>query len=315
VSSLLDAVLGSEPAGEAFERFCLAELGSGVRRVLFERASTGIVRGIELEDGRHVVVKAHQPEQDAQFLAAVRDVQAFLHAQGYPAPQPLAGPAPLGRGLGLAQELRLVGSPADAHCPEIRGSLARSLAGQLELTRQLGVVPALGRGWRLWEGDGLWPPRAHSPIFDFAATTPGAEAIDVLAAQGKAGIGPDELQAGHSDWRAEHVRFVGSEVAVVYDWDSLDLSTETRLVGTAAATFTANRELAVPGAPTPDESRAFVDDYSAARARPLSRAERKEIAAVTLYLVAYSARCAHALGRGGDFVEALERFGADYLVP
>ncbi|HXH88988.1 MAG TPA: hypothetical protein VNI55_10340 [Gaiellaceae bacterium] len=81
MSTLAAAVLGDEPADEAFERFCRAELGSGIRDVLFERAGTGLVRGLELEDGRHVVVKAHQPEQDAQFLAAARDVQAFLHAQ------------------------------------------------------------------------------------------------------------------------------------------------------------------------------------------------------------------------------------------
>jgi len=92
-------------------------------------------------------------------------------------------------------------------------------------------------------------------------------------------------------------------------------STETKLVGTAAATFTANYELDVPYAPTPDEARAFVDAYSAARNSRLSRSEREEIAAVTLYVVAYSARCAHALGRRGDFVEALKRFGVEFLSP
>ena len=111
------------------------------------------------------------------------------------------------------------------------------------------------------------------------------------------------------------MRFVSGEISVIYDWDSLDLSTETKLVGTAAATFTANYELDVPYAPTPDEARAFVDAYSAARSSRLSRSEREEIAAVTLYVVAYSARCAHALGRRGDFVEALERFGVEFLSP
>ncbi|MBA2332506.1 MAG: hypothetical protein H0V94_06945 [Actinobacteria bacterium] len=96
------------------------------------------------------------------------------------------------------------------------------------------------------------------------------------------------------------------EVAVVYDWDSFDLSTETQLVGTAAATFTSTLVLEVPYAPTPDDARSFVEEYSAARCAPLSRDKREQIAAVTLYLVAYSARCAQALGRRGDFLETLE---------
>ena len=133
--SLLEAVLGNEEADRAFERFCRSELGSGIGEVLFERASTGIVRGLELEDGRRVVVKAHQPAQDRIFLAAVRDVQAFLHAAGYTVPLPLAGPAPLGLGFALAQELRDEGTWEDAHRPEIRCELARSLARQLVLTR------------------------------------------------------------------------------------------------------------------------------------------------------------------------------------
>jgi hypothetical protein len=315
VRSLLEDVLGDEAADGAFERFCRSELGSGIGEVLFERASTGIVRGLELEDGRRVVVKAHQPAQDALFLTAVRDVQAFLHSAGYPVPLPLTGPAPLGRGLGLAQELRDEGSWEDAHRPEIRGELARSLAWQLELTRDLGAVSGLGRGWRLWAGTGLWPPVAHSPIFDFAATAVGAERIDSLAARAKTLVGGSEPLVGHSDWSAKHMLFVDGTIAVVYDWDSLDLSTETKLVGTAAATFTANFEFDVPTAPTPDEARAFVDDYSAARDSAPSRAERERIAAVTLYLVAYTARCEHALGRRGDYVEALERFGAEYLKP
>ncbi len=196
-----------------------------------------------------------------------------------------------------------------------RQELARTLATQFELTRRLGAVTALGHGWQLWAGTGLWPPTAHSPIFDLPATAAGAERLDELAAQAKRLVGPGAPLVGHSDWSAKHMRFAGGRVAVVYDWDSLDLSSETRLVGTAAATFTANSELDVRQAPTPDEARAFVDDYSATRGRPLARSEREEIAAATLYVVAYSARCAHALGRRGDFVEALEQFGAEYLVP
>lgn len=251
MSSVHEAILGSEPADLAFDGFCRAQLGAGIARVHFERSSSGIVRGVLLEDGRRAVVKAYQPAQSAAFLTAVRDVQAFLHAEGYPVPLPLAGPAPLGRGLGRAQELRDEGSWGDPHTPEIRVALARSLAAQLEVTRRLGVVADLGRGWQLWAGEALWPPQAHSPIFDFDATAAGAEWIDAMADRAKGLVANAEPLVGHSDWSAKHMRFVDGEIAVVYDRDSLDLSTETRLGGTAAATFTANFELDIPYAPTP----------------------------------------------------------------
>ncbi len=174
-----------------------------------------------------------------------------------PLPLPLTGPAQLGRGLGMAQELREEGTWEDPHRPAIRRELARSLATQLELTHRLGSIAALRRGWRLWSGTRPWPPAAaHSPIFDFGATAAGAEWIDTLAARAK------------------------------------------RLVRAGGSL---------------EEARAFVADYSAARTRSLSRVEREQIAAAMLYVVTYSARCEHALGRRGDFVEVLERFGADHL--
>lgn len=305
-------VFGEEDVGDALHAFCRRELGSGVTAQLFSVTSVGVVTAIELDDGRRVVVKAHQPRQGADFLGAVHRVQAHLHGEGFPAPQPLLPPRPLCRGLALVEELVDRGAYEDAHDPRVRRTAAEALARLVTLAEACGRPDGLRRGWRLFAGDGLWPPEAHSPIFDFAATADGAEWIDRHAARARplAVAARGEL-VGHDDWSGKHLRYEDGAVTVVYDWDSLTLASEAKLVGTAAATFTANPHLAVRLAPTPDEAAGFVEDYAAARA--LSAADRRAAHATAAFVIAYTARCEHALGRRGDFTEALARYGDAYL--
>lgn len=313
-------IFGTEDEGEVgaiVERFCREALGSGVRETLFVRTSVGVVFGLDLGDGRQVVLKAHQPRQNVEFLRVVFETQSYLAEQGFPCPRPVIQPASLGNGFASVEELVEEGFFADAHNPHIQEAMAHALARLVELTRPLGKPSALCNAWSLWEGDGLWPPTAHSPIFDFEATTHGAEWIDELASEAKAAIpdGGEELIV-HSDWSSKHFRFNHEgEITVVYDWDSLALETDVQALGTAAATFTANFELNVFYAPAPDEVTAFIEDYCAARPTPLSADEVLAAHAVAAYLMAYTARCEHALGKRGDFAEALARFGRAYLAP
>lgn len=65
--------------------------------------------------------------------------------------------------------------------------------------------------------------------------------------------------------------------------------------------------------PTPDEVAAFIDDYDAARDQPLTAEQRSGIHAAAAFLIAYTARCEHALGARGDFSQALRSHGAAYL--
>ena len=91
------------------------------------------------------------------------------------------------------------------------------------------------------------------------------------------------------------------------------------IVGTAAATFPATWYVEVSSrAPTPQEMRSFVQEYQAARGKSLAKREREAIAAAAAYVIAYSARCEHALDTAGDdlgggFREALARYGGEYL--
>jgi len=185
------------------------------------------------------------------------------------------------------------------------------------------VAPvALGGGWSLFESERLWPAHAHAPIFDFEATSAGAEWIDRLAAHAKSAInGAGRPIAGHSDWSGKHFRFAEEAVTAVYDWDSLAVRSEAALVGVAAMTFTTRFDLpGVSRAPTPDEMSAFIDEYGAARETALSRDEHEQIAAHALLLAAYTARCEHCGvdGYDGDadpdsFATALRTHGSAYL--
>lgn len=313
-------VFGTEDAGQIASivaRFAREQLGSPVREALFERTSVGVVLGLELEDTRRVVVKAHQPRQRIEFLRTVFETQRHLTAEGFPCPAPVIPPAPMGAGFATVEEFVGDGFFADPHNPHIYEAMAKGLARLVELTRPLGAPPSLRQAWSLWDAEGLWPETAHSPIFDFAATAEGAGWIDELATEAKALVPLDgEELVVHSDWSGKHFRFNDrGEITVVYDWDSLGLRTEVQALGIAAATFTSNFELDLFHAPSPDEATAFIEAYSDARAVPLSEAEVLAAHAVSGYLIAYTARCEHALGRRGDFTEALARFGRAYLAP
>lgn len=317
VERLIFGTADEAEIGAIVEQFCRKALGSDVWKTLFVRTSVGVVLGLELEDGRRVVLKAHQPRQSVEFLRVVFDAQSYLADRGFPCPHPVITPAPLGNGFASVEEWVEEGFFADAHNPFIREAMGHALASLIELTRPLGSPSGLRKAWSLWEGDRLWPPTAHSPIFDFTATAQGAEWIDELASEAKAAIpdGGEELIV-HSDWSSKHFRFNNKgEITVIYDWDSLALETEAQAVGTAAATFTANFELGVFYAPAPDEVTAFVEQYSEARPTPLSTDEMLAAHAVAAYLMAYTARCEHALGKRGDFTESLAHFGRAYLAP
>lgn len=302
---------------DAVSRFCRTHLGAEVAEVVFRAVSVGVVFGLQLEDGKRIVIKAHQPRQPREFLQAVHNIQAHLHRAGVPAPAPLLGPRPLGNGLAVVEELLDRGDYRDAHDPAIRTTLARMLVEVVRLARACGRPDALRGRWRLFADSGrLWPHEAHSPIFDFGATAAGAEWIDAIARKAKplTDHRRSEELVGHDDWSAKHFRFLDDRtISAIYDWDSIVVETEARIVGIAASTFTANPNLDVQLAPTPEQTGAFLDDYFAARGRPGSRAEREEFAAAACFVVCYVARCEHALGRPGDFTDALATSGSAYL--
>jgi len=276
--------------------FVGAWLGTSVTNCLFYESGMGCVFGLTLDDGRDIVLKGQPPSLRLDRLEAAQRVQAHLADHGFPAPRPILRPAAFAHGYATAEEWRERGEYRNPHQPAVRIALARLLA---DIARLGDEVESLGLR-RTWlgkhEGGTLWG-RPHSSLFDFEATTAGAEWIDALAAQAQpllwAPTGNDAV--GHADWQAKHVRFDGNEPNAVYDWDSLVYDTEAIIVGSAAHSFTMHSPLCpLPIAPSLEEARAFVAAYEEARGRQFAGEERRTLASALTYSMAYTSRCEHS---------------------
>ena len=314
--ALARSVLGTDDPrriADALGSFCASRLGSSVRRVLFCEISVGAAFGLLLGDGRRVFLKAHPPARGPNFLRAVHRPQGHLARRGFPCPGPVVGPEPFLSGHATVDEYADAGSYRDAHDPAIRREMARALARQVELCSGLPGVGALAEGGMRWpEGPqgALWP-EPHNVLFDFEATAQGAGWIDriALAARRARPEGAGEIVVGHRDWSAKHFRFEdrggAPRLRVVYDWDALSADREPIIVGFAAATFTATWYLKVRSrAPSPWEAERFVSEYEGARGEPFSGPERSAAFCTAVYMMAYVARCEHAVDPAGEDLRA-----------
>ncbi|GLV60439.1 hypothetical protein KDH_72580 [Dictyobacter sp. S3.2.2.5] len=285
---------------ELVNAFCERELGSGIASTIFYEVSIGVVSGLQLHDGRRIVLKLLGPDESMERLRGVTRVQHYLREQGYPCTQPLFGPLPLVDGIALVEEFDDLGEYHDAHQPLWRRKMAELLAWQLRLLSRPGErFPELDLALfdhRLPAGV-LWG-KPHSNIFDFEATAHGAEWIDALARQARKTLdsGAGALVLGHVDWSTKHIRYLGEQAHVIYDWDSLQLDKEPVLVGHAAMTFTYIPFMpGVADSPSREEMLAFIADYETARGRPFNADERRTLAASMTVTMAYGARCEHSL--------------------
>jgi hypothetical protein len=277
--------------------FCEEVLGAHVVRGLFYQSSIGSVTGVALSDARSVVIKAHQPERSREHLTEIARVQNHLAEFDLFAPRLIAGPVPLARGLAMVEPFTNIGTTADAHRPEIRRALARSLRSIVTTCESLVSSTSLGPTLFSFANGSLWPT-PHSKLFDFAATGHGAEWIDEIAMRARTKMRPTGVRViGHSDWRQEHVRFIGDAPVAGFDWDSLCCDYEPALVGSVANGFCADWSLDDRHqAPTRKEALGFISDYEDARGEGFSADERRLVHACLVYACAYTARCGHAAG-------------------
>jgi hypothetical protein len=279
------------------------ELDPEAEEIFFFTASVGALFGIRRRDGSRVAVKVHGATQDELYLDEVQRAQLALAEDGFPAPRPLGR-----RGLATFEEWLDGGSFRDAHEPAVRTAMATALATFHSLATASGGRPH--RRFFPLDSEALWPA-PHNALFDFTATADGAEWIDEIARLAKpvrdAGLGREVV--GHADWSVKHLRF--DELlrpTVLYDWDSVTVDREPALVGTAAGSFTYTEELPEPVFlwPSAAETRAFIDEYEAARGAPFPEPERRAAGAAAVYLRAYAARCTHALDRDAHWTGLAE---------
>ena len=317
-----NAIFGTDDArriAQAVSAFCLDHLGASVAGAFFVRASIGSVHALALDDGRRVVLKAHQPNVGRSELEAMQRVQDHLAQRGFPVPRPLVPPAPLGRGHATVEELLVRGARADPHDRPVLHAMATAFAEMIAAAAPFASDPRLPKVLAPPE-DGLWP-QPHTRLVDFEATAAGATYIDSVAEQARIALrsaaGKDA--AGHADWRMEHLRFEGDPPRIVasYDWDSVRRAPEPALLGIVLHAFAADWDLEGRcQAPGLDEAREFVAVYERARCAAFDKSERVTMSASFAYGCAYTARCCHALNPTGprdDFRELVAREGAALL--
>jgi hypothetical protein len=300
----------------ALAAFTKRVLGAEIHDTLLYTSSVGTAVGVELSDGRRILIKAHRPEL---ALAKIRAFAAFRVAArraGVAAPELLATEQ---LALGYASVEAFVDAPSvgDGFDPAIRTILAGGLwelarVGKAYADRSglpRAVLPREQSAWRT----------PHSEIFDLARTAEGAEWLEELGRRAPltALAGGSEFPA-HTDWRVEHVRVANGKIVAVFDWDSIALTDEARMVGTSAAHYASNWESGFVGRrfPTPQESDAFVADYERARGRAFTSEERSRIGIVRTHELAYVARLGHAPGQApmpGGAAEMLLQFGDAYF--
>ena len=68
------------------------QLGSPIAAVRFRAGRIDVVWGVDLDDGRAVVIKTHRPPVDLEATRAAQDAQRMLATAGFPCAVPLAGP-------------------------------------------------------------------------------------------------------------------------------------------------------------------------------------------------------------------------------
>jgi hypothetical protein len=318
LTSTDEAVFGTrDPAAIAslLDGFCQHRLGSRVAGGLFYGSSVGCVAGVELDDGRQVVVKVYQRRWGRDFLAAVARVQRQLVARGFPCPEALLGGEPLGPALANVETFLADPGPRSLRSSTDMAASAAGLARQISLCRNLSE-PFLS-DHPLNAAPAQLYPEPHSPFFDFSVRAHEAAWIDRLALQARAERDTNDspLTIAHTDWSARNIRVQDGEVVAAYDWDSLSRVAEAVAIGQAAATWCSFGEPGDPVAPSPEETMAYISAYETAAGHRLTRRQRRAARAAALWVLCYTARCEHAIEAttGRQIDRARARLASDGL--
>jgi hypothetical protein len=202
--------------------WCRRWLGAEPRDVLFRQGHLSQVTGLRLADGAMVVLKIRPP---SRRLAACVRVQRHLWAAGFPCPEPLAGPAPLGTLSATAEALVDGGSqlPLTDDSPRL---FAQGLARLVTLAPPVASLPTLEPSppWVGWDHDqqGTWP-EPDDVEADLNAHV-GPSWIEEAGSRVRCRLlQPSTLPilVGHSDWESQNLRWVEHRLHIVHDWDSI----------------------------------------------------------------------------------------------
>ena len=258
--------------------WCAAHLGAVPAQVLLITEHLSAVFGLRLDDGREVVVKA-RPDPSGRAVTCVF-AQAELAAAGFACPAPLT---------------EVTGTDPAIHAEQWRpgGDLLRG--EDPGTARQYAAVYAelMAALARL----SLPPPLPNPPWLPFDQQAPtGADFVAGIAARAHARLRsatslPRVL--GHADFEAQNLRWKGTEIWAVFDWDSLAWMPEPVLAGAASAAFASAEQ---PTLAPIGSSEAFLESYQQVRGRSFS-GEELEIAWAASLLTA-TVNAAHEARHG-----------------
>jgi len=271
--------------------WCARNLGSDVAEWFHESQGMSSVRGLRLADGREVAVKLRY--DDGGRTSTCVAVQGELAAGGFPCAMPVS-PVMITDGVAVHTEEWLPGgamirSDGEHHAVLSGGQFARLMSrlDGISVTHP----PLPNPVWVQWdyEGDELFPPhfkeidrRAKlSPLPQWLADV----VIEIRNRIGRAtGLQP---VLGHADWEAQNLRWIGEELHVVHDWDSLAWLSEAAVVGAASGAFASEE---TPTLAPIESSHAFLEAYQAARGRQFSPVEIRVAWAASMFPAAHNAR-------------------------
>ncbi|KOV88453.1 hypothetical protein ADL02_16775 [Streptomyces sp. NRRL WC-3723] len=269
-------------------------MGSPPAQTLFERAHLSTVMGLRLADGREVVVKARPL---TPRLAGCLEVQRRMHQAGFPCPEPLAGPEPVGgqgplRGLVVTAEALVPGGTVLPPHPDAPELFAEALARLMAAAPSVADVPSLAPAppWNGWDHDDPrpwpWPDDMDVDLNDH----PGPGRLDETARRVRTRLRRAALPevVGHGDFESQNIRWNGDRLHAVHDWDSAVARPEAAIAGLAAAVFPAGGPEDRPA--TVAETERFLDGYARARRRPWTREESEVAWAAGLWVLAFNAK-------------------------
>ena len=132
------AVLGTVTVGDVLSFFSAhvrARLGSPIAQVRFRAGRIDVVWGVELDDGREVVIKSHRLPVDLGAVAAASEAKRLLRDANFPCPEPLSGPAQVAGQVLTVETLLADGGTPDGRDPGSRRLLADGLAWHMDVLR------------------------------------------------------------------------------------------------------------------------------------------------------------------------------------
>lgn len=287
--------------------WCAAELGSQPAREVFETGHLSYVKGVELTDGRRVVVKV-RPWADR--LLACEQVHAEAYRAGYPCPAPLvrvqnvAGWAVSAEALIESYQQLPLGPDSARLFAEALFRLVRA-APTPESLPPLSPTPPWA-DWQDTERRELWPPPDDRDADLNALPHSWVDGGASVAREYLLGYAAPPVVA-HLDWYSPNLGWADRQLVAVFDWDSVGVQPEPAVAGLAAAVWPASggpREEA-----TVEQTEDFLLHYPAVR--NWRTADWRAAWAAGVWTRCFDAKKAEAVGTDPDSVitesEAIER--------